>query len=654
MEERATTSTTEVNTFELVSKHNILYKVENFKAGQISEHINQWQKLTSDRRILNIVKGDSIDFESSPPVKHFSKNAKFSMEEDKFIKSEITKLLNKRVIVETHHETNEYVSPIFTVRKSDGGIRLILNLKSLNKSVAYHHFKMASIKSVLFMISKDCYMASIDLKDAYYSVPIKEEFQKYLKFSYDDTLYKFTCFPNGLAPCPRKFTKLTKVPMSQLRLSGCPIEGYIDDFITNATSKEACNSNIDKIITMFDSLGFVVNPEKSKLESAQEIVFLGFVINSKIMKVSLTPQRTKQLNQLVSQLLTISNPSIRFLAKVIGTIISCLQAAKFGLLHYRNLERLKVDALKKSGGDFNAHCFIDKKGREELTWWKSNSYNLKNWIHPPPIMKELHTDASTLAWGSVFENYRTGGAWSFKEKILHINCLEILAILYGVRSFLKDLKNYHVRILSDNTAAVGIINKMGSSKSLFADNVSKAIWNLCREYNIWITATHIPGTQNKEADECSRKNYKDSEWKLNPDLFSKYCKLLSYVPTLDCFASRLNSQIATYVAYRPDPYATHIDAFSINWRSYCCYLFPPFSLVPKVLQKIKTNNCRVMIVVPDWPTQSWYNTFMILAEKYFVISPHPRNLILPQDVKAVHPLAKKMNLLVGVLSKRST
>ena len=73
-------------------------------------------------------------------------------------------------------------------------------------------------------------MASIDLKDAYYSVKISENFQRYLKYEFLDKLYKDVCFPNGLAPCPRKLTKITKVPLSDLRLRKIVVSGYIDDF----------------------------------------------------------------------------------------------------------------------------------------------------------------------------------------------------------------------------------------------------------------------------------------------------------------------------------------------------------------------------------------------------------------------------------------
>uniref|UniRef100_A0A7M5V533 Reverse transcriptase domain-containing protein n=1 Tax=Clytia hemisphaerica TaxID=252671 RepID=A0A7M5V533_9CNID len=111
-----------------------------------------------------------------------------------------------------------------------------MNLKILNEHIKFEHFKMSNIYSVLNMISKGCFMAKIDLKDAYYSVRIAKRYQKYLKFEFDNQLYQFTCFPNGLGPCPRKFTKIMKVPTSNLRKAGIPVCGYIDDLFTKSQS----------------------------------------------------------------------------------------------------------------------------------------------------------------------------------------------------------------------------------------------------------------------------------------------------------------------------------------------------------------------------------------------------------------------------------
>ena len=512
---------------------------------------------------------------------------------------------------------------------------------------------MPSIKTILGMVTKNWFMASIDLKDAYYSVPIQQDFQSFLKFSYKNKLYKFTVFPNGLAHCPRKFTKITKVPMSKLRLAGCIIEGYIDDFFTQGGTSKACSSNIEKIITLFDKLGFVVHPDKSQLDPTQRITFLGFIIDSQTMEVFLTPKRINQLYILVCQLMSITKPTIRLLAKVIGTIISSLPAVKFGPLHYRHLENIKIEYLKKARGNFDSVCEIDSKGKQELIWWKENIHHSKNWVSPPVISKNLYTDASSYAWGAILEKTETGGVWSLEEQNVHINCQELLAVFYALKSFQEKLKGLHISIFCDNTSAVGIINKMGSCKSSVADSIVQKIWNLCQEKEIWITAAHIPGKDNVEADICSRRAYRDSEWKLDPQLFKEYCYKLNFVPTIDCFASRLNTQLESYISYRPDPFATYIDAFSINWNNHQCYIFPPFSQISRILQKIRTDKARAMVIVPNWPTQSWYNMYKNLAEKIYLITPHRKNLILPQDREAVHPLTKTLTLMVGVLSGKN-
>ena len=95
---------------------------------------------------------------------------------------EINKLVGKGVIEYTKHEKGEFISPIFFRSKSDGTRRLILNLKILNEFLEYDHFKMETIHSVADLIQPHCYMTSIDLKDAYYSVKISQEDSKCLNF----------------------------------------------------------------------------------------------------------------------------------------------------------------------------------------------------------------------------------------------------------------------------------------------------------------------------------------------------------------------------------------------------------------------------------------------------------------------------------------
>ena len=157
-----------------------------------------------------MVRGDTIEFENDIPIKHNAKNPSFSPEEEVEIQVILEEMLHKQIIRETTHESTEFVSPIFIVKKPDGETRLILNLKELNEFVKYEHFKIDGIKTIINMVTRNCFMGTIDLKDAYYSVTISRLFQKFLKFKWKEKFYCFTCFPNGLGSYPKKFTKLIK------------------------------------------------------------------------------------------------------------------------------------------------------------------------------------------------------------------------------------------------------------------------------------------------------------------------------------------------------------------------------------------------------------------------------------------------------------
>jgi len=111
---------------------------------------------------------------------------------------EVLKSLEKGVLEETDKSPDEFISTVFLTPKPDGNYRMILNLRTFNKCVEYNKFKMDTLQSILKLISPECYMATIDLRDAYYTVPIEEQ-RKYLRFCWKNKIYQYTCFPNGLS-----------------------------------------------------------------------------------------------------------------------------------------------------------------------------------------------------------------------------------------------------------------------------------------------------------------------------------------------------------------------------------------------------------------------------------------------------------------------
>nr|CAH7712335.1 unnamed protein product [Callosobruchus chinensis] len=67
-----------------------------------------------------------------------------------------------------------------------------------------------------------------------------------------------------------------------------------------------------------------------------------------------------------------------------------------------------------------------------------------------------------------------------------------------------------------------------------------------------------------------------------------------------------------YVSWGPDPDSFGVDAFTLDWSDYYFYAFPPFSLINRVVSKIKTDKATGILIAPDWPTLPWYPIFLSL------------------------------------------
>ena len=208
--------------------------------------------------------------------------------------------------------------------------------------------------------------------------------------------------------------------------------------------------------------------------------------------------------------------------------------------------------------------------------------------------------------------------------------------------------------MCDNTSAVNILNHMGTSHSDPCNELAKVIWEWCIKRSIWISIVHIPGKNNVVADFESRRIQRESEWMLDITSLCEALKRLEVSPVIDLFASRINKQLPRYVSYRPDPDAEAIDAFTLNWENLNFYAFPPFSVIPTVLAKIQKERAEGIVVLPDWPTQSWYAKASKLMKKQPVRLKTSKNLLrLPTHLGEVHPMWKKLNLRVCHLSGKA-
>ena len=215
---------------------------------------------------------------------------------------------------------------------------MILNLKDFNKNIEKVHFKMETLTNAISLMKKDCFFGSIDLKDAYFSINIHNEDRKFFRFKFDEVLYEFHGLPQGYKDSPRLFTKILKPVLGLLREKGNHLVGYIDDFLVQADKAEECKESIDQTGILFDELGFTVHPEKSCFKPTQVIEFLGFVLNSVLMQVSISRDKADNVRKLIRGFLELSQITIRQFAKVIGSLVALDNGNWIGPIFWRRLE----------------------------------------------------------------------------------------------------------------------------------------------------------------------------------------------------------------------------------------------------------------------------------------------------------------------------
>ena len=114
-------------------------------AGRLKYSLSVWMDMTSDRKILDMVEHCHLEFTENPYQQYPKPPIKFNSHEAAIIDGEIQQLLGKGVLEETDPTHGQYVSTIFLRKKKNGSYRLILNLRGLNASIEYQHFKMESL-----------------------------------------------------------------------------------------------------------------------------------------------------------------------------------------------------------------------------------------------------------------------------------------------------------------------------------------------------------------------------------------------------------------------------------------------------------------------------------------------------------------------------
>ncbi len=419
--------------------------------GQFSAfQLHHWRGITDNKWLLDTLeKGYCLQFrhrpkvstQVHPPVVRYPHQVLA-------LSKEIQNLLEKGAIepVDPRVQPGGFHSKYFLVRKKDGSFRPIQDLRRLNESLKRLPFRMLRIVGVRHAIDPGMWFTSVDLKDAYFHIPITPHHRRFLRFTFQSRTYQFRVLPFGLYLSPRVFTRVIQVALEPLQREGMLILPYLDDWLLCARSYQQAVNNTQRLWFHVATLGLRVNFQKSCLTPSQSVCFLGMQLNSRAMRATLTVGRWQVLQGTLARFqVHYKLPFISFL-RLAGLLTAASSVIQLGLLQLRPFQRWLIARHLSPVRNRCTLVRVKTSCAASLRHWRRDRFLQKGVpVGPPPARREVvTTDASLSGWGGLWRHRGVRGSWNPQLRASHINLLELWAVFLTLRHFRQELSGRHI------------------------------------------------------------------------------------------------------------------------------------------------------------------------------------------------------------------
>ena len=406
---------------------------------------------------------------------------------------------------------------------------------------------------------------------------------------------------------------------------------YLDDWLVQSSSWEALLRDLRVVLDLCRELGIVVNPEKSNLVPSQVVQYLGVVINTQSFVASPSPDRVSRLLSTAGEFQSSTASPASVWLSLLGMLSSMAHLVSGGRLRMRSLQ-------------IYLHHNWDRLDQSTPVAWSPDCLqDLRWWLHLPRLSQgvsfrlvspdlDFWSDASDIGWGAHLGPLVTSGLWEELESHLPINARELLAVRRGLLHFQSSLLGKTVAVFCDNVTAVAYLRKAGGTRSPFLNSITQGILRWSESLAIRLAPQFIPGSNNVLADALSRPHQlPHSEWSLNMTVFLSLSR--HWPVQIDLFATSANHRCSNYFSPYRDPQSVGTDAFLQSWDGLQVYAFPPFSIIPRVLAKLReSRGTELKLVAPHWPQRPWFPDLLQLSLAHPVVLPdRPDLLLLPRS-----------------------
>ena len=464
---------------ELNVNQNLPIAIKN----QVIDHF-QSNYLLPERPAQPKIKAElKLNVENKQPF-HYAPS-RLTIDEKKKVQIILDDLLERGII---RPSVSEYASRTVLVRKKDGGIRLCIDFRTLNKITARENYPIPLIEEQVEALEGKRYFTSLDLKEGFHHVYIHKDSVKYTAFITPFGQFEYVKMPFGLKNASARFQRYINEIFEPMIRSGM-ILVYIDDFLIATKTVEEHLEVLDRVFKLM-----VENKLELRLEKCrflyEEIEYLGYKISDeglqpndagiKAVKEFPTPKNVRD----VQSFLGLSSYFRKFVKD-------------FSLIAAPLCELIKKNATFVFG--------VKQREAFELLKEKLTSKPILS-IYNPRDETELHCDASSRGYGAVLLQRKSDQKFHpifyFSKRTTEVESryhsyeLETLAIIHALRRFRVYLLGITFKIITDCNALVMTLNKKEINPRI-------ARWALELQ-NYDFKTVHRPGKRMQHVDALSR------------------------------------------------------------------------------------------------------------------------------------------------------
>ncbi len=523
------------------------------------------------------------------------------------------------------------LSPLFTVPKSDGTQRPIHDLRVLNSALTPMRYRLRGLREVEEILRPGDHLAKLDLKKGYWQLVMRQSAVPYLAFEAFGETYAFVALPFGLNQAPFVFQKTMEEAGRIVRQrTGLRTVIYLDDWLFLG-SREELRKGIPRALGILKDLGVRISEQKSILNPASHLEYLGVMINADRTSFSITAGKRKELTSTITAALQKATLPRAGARKLAGKLIFLREAVGPAILHSRELLAWSNHAHRAQK--------IPQEVKEELRWWLKRLRGR---------MERSVTSCVTSAWittDAAQENPRAGATlavdgkkFSFTAPLYsgHVNTLELEALEQALAHWAQRLAGRTVLWSADSTSALGWVRKQGSGRA--KRRVTRSlirIAELTEKIGCRVIPRYLPGHLNTEADYFSRiRRARDGTWRFKKQRTWRGKGSMQDWRTPDGLIKRITKSWGTL---HTDlfPVKPQNNAFEIPWEDKRSLIAPPVALLPRVVRQLAqlrplqwSGCCRdvpmCVVVTPTWKRTNWYIELQAMASARKTMSvPHP-------------------------------